>query len=214
MEEERRGGPTIGSGAAQEKGAVRGTGRHPESARVIALRIDLEWRLHATTETFSPEGAELARKLENRDVREICADQPEVIDAIGRALVGENATSLVRFAEAAIETSYLPARDGSGSIVGVCALSVDVSDREAALREVRDDESRLRAYAQSSSELVTIQDLSGRFIWANDYHEKFLGLAPNELVGASALSLVHAERPEQTDRERRGDSRARGSPIA
>jgi PAS domain S-box-containing protein len=193
MERDRRGRPSVGSGAAEENGEVRGTRRHPESARALGLRIDLDWRLHAARETFSPEGAKLARRLEHRDVREVCADQPGVIDAIGRALAGESATSLVRFAGAVVETSYLPDRDESGSIVGVRALSIDVTDREAALRDVRENESRLRDFAQSSSELVTIQDLSGHFIWANDYHEKLLGLAPAALVGVSALSLVHPE---------------------
>ena len=70
-------------------------------------------------------------------------------------------------------------------------------DREAALQEAREHEARLRAFAQSSTELVTIQDLSGRLIWANDYHEKLLGLVPAELVGVSSLSLIDPE-----DRER------------
>lgn len=193
MEEDRRAGPAVGSRAAREKREGPESGPRPGSARALGLRIDLDWHVHAAAETFSPEGAELARKLERRDVRELCADQPGVIDAIGRALAGESATSLVRVGGAVIETSYLPDRDDSGSIVGVRSLSIDVTDRESALQEVREYEARLHAFAQSSTELVTIQDMDGRMIWVNDYHEKALGIRPDELVGVSALSLVHPD---------------------
>jgi two-component system cell cycle sensor histidine kinase/response regulator CckA len=191
MSDDGRFEPSVGSRLTEENSEGPGTRRRSEPA--LGFRIDLDWRLHAAMEAFLPEGAKLARRLEGQDIREICADQPHVIDAISSALAGESTTSLVTFPGSAIETSYLPDRDDSGSIVGVRALSIDVTDRERALQELREQEALLRSFAQSSTELVSIQDLSGRIIWANDYHEKLFGVPPAELVGVSALSLVRPE---------------------
>src|SRR5437773_1436522 len=99
------------------------------NAPLIALAIDRAgiYRLN--------EGEGLARlnlepgELVGRSVFEAHADQPEMIENARRALRGETFTALSIFAGETFEGHYRPMIGDDGSVVGMTAVLVDVTER-------------------------------------------------------------------------------------
>jgi PAS domain S-box-containing protein len=166
----------------------------------VLFFIDLDWQLQPDRVTALPGSEPLVSHLGGKDLREVCRDLPEVLGAFSRAFAGEKCSSLVRIGDFTYDAHYAPVRDEDGEIAGATALCLDVTARERALLDVRDYAERFRAFAQSSLELVTFQDRRGFYIWANDLHERLLGVPAESLIGRSSLTLVHPEDREALTR--------------
>jgi PAS domain S-box-containing protein len=62
-----------------------------------------------------------------------------------------------------------------------------------ALTDAREAESRYRLVSEQVSDLVSVLDAQGRFVYVSPSHERVLGLPINEVLGRAAPELVHPD---------------------
>jgi PAS domain S-box-containing protein len=65
---------------------------------------------------------------------------------------------------------------------------------------VRESEERFRALIQNSSDVISILDEQGRFIYNTPSVEKLFGYPPEDLIGKSPFNFIHSEDLAQVDR--------------
>lgn len=66
-------------------------------------------------------------------------------------------------------------------------------DKENAEKKLRAQEAQVRLVAEHTLDLIYLLDQKGQFIYANPSFQRSLGLAPEELVGKKAFSLLHPD---------------------
>ena len=126
------------------------------TSRDVTARVEAEERLRASEErlrtlithlpvilfaldadgvfTFS-DGAGLATvgvapdQVVGRPYRDVHAAHPEILEHLGRALVGEEVAFLRRVGERILDARATPLRDARGGVTGVIGVCVDVTDR-------------------------------------------------------------------------------------
>ncbi|MEO7912257.1 MAG: PAS domain S-box protein, partial [Roseiflexaceae bacterium] len=85
----------------------------------------------------------------------------------------------------------------------ICLLSmlVDITERKRTEAALRDSEEQYRLIAEHSRDLIVLLDRAGRVLYASPSHQPVLGYASIELIGRSALSIVHPDDREPTLQE-------------
>jgi len=76
-------------------------------------------------------------------------------------------------------------------IQGLVVTAREITDRKAAERQVAQSEARFRALVQSSSDAVAVVGLDGCFTYVSPAVTEILGFTPEELIGGSAMALLH-----------------------
>jgi PAS domain S-box-containing protein len=69
----------------------------------------------------------------------------------------------------------------------------DVTDREEAVKALRDSEARHRLLIEATHDLVAEVDAEGRVVFVSPSCEKVLGLRPEEMIGTTPFSLLHPD---------------------
>ena len=99
--------------------------------------------------------------------------------------------------------------DGSPSaLVGVCH---DVTDRAMIERQLGASERRMRSIVDHSPSIISVKDLSGRYLMSNAESGRVLGMAPEDIVGKDCTDLFP---PEIAEAQRVSDRRAASEGIA
>ena len=81
--------------------------------------------------------------------------------------------------------------DGSvEALVGVCH---DVTERANIERELGSSERRMRAIIDNTPSIISVKDLSGRYLMTNAEAGRLLGTDPDDLVGQHCVDLFPAE---------------------
>lgn len=95
------------------------------------------------------------------------------------------------------------------TLVGVCH---DVTDRARAERTLGATERRMRAIIDNTPSMISVKDLSGRYMMSNDESGRVLGLSADELVGRRCGDVFP---PEVAEVQRENDQRAAatGQPV-
>ncbi|MGI9592838.1 MAG: PAS domain S-box protein, partial [Myxococcota bacterium] len=83
-------------------------------------------------------------------------------------------------------------RDPDGGVSAVI-IARDVTDREAALDQLRQSEERYRRVIDATHELVTELDAEGRVVFISPSCLELLGVPAEEMVGTTPFSLLHPE---------------------
>ncbi len=96
-------------------------------------------------------------------------------------------------------------RDGfAAGLVGVCH---DMTDRERAERALGLSERRMRSILDHTPSLITVTDLDGRYVMANDECGRLAGMDPEEVVGRSGAEVFPEIDAQQRINERQAISR-------
>lgn len=82
------------------------------------------------------------------------------------------------------------AERGSRATLGSC---LDVSGWRAAAEALREGGRRLAEVNQATHDMLALTGPAGRFLFVNDTHAEVLGYEPRELLGTSALALLHPD---------------------
>ena len=130
-------------------------------------------------------------------------DREAVVACAGRALAGETFTTSSTLGAAGRERSYAftwsPLRSADGAVSGAVLFGRDVTAQRAAQDELAASERRLRSALDSMLDphvlLEAVRDGDGRIVDltyadANRAACAYMGMAPEDLVGATVLELL------------------------
>jgi PAS domain S-box-containing protein len=92
-----------------------------------------------------------------------------------------------------LEMSARPILDEHNRVLGSSGIMNDITERRCAEHLLRKSEEQYRTIADNTSDLIQKIGLDGAFLYLSPASRSMLGFEPEELVGQSFLSLVHAE---------------------
>lgn len=85
-----------------------------------------------------------------------------------------------------VQTSKLPLRDDSGSIIGVLGMYLDITARKHAESALLRSEERYRSLVNNMSEGLVLQDAAGAIQMCNPAAERMLGLTADQIMGRTS----------------------------
>ena len=97
----------------------------------------------------------------------------------------------------AVQTDYVPWTDPGGRVLGVIALSTDVTEQRAAERALRESEARFRRIADSAPVMMWVTRLDHVRDFVNQAYAEFVGLPPDEAARFDWREAIH---PDDHDR--------------
>ncbi len=153
---------------------------------------------HRAVEILRLPAGMVAQRPEYRDVRRHCRATGAwgvlIQDPAHWHLDGERRTTDLRSERrredgSVIEIRSLPMPDGKGHVQTL----TDITDRRVAETRLRDSEARYRLLADHTSDLILLDDSSGRHIYISPAVVPMLGYTIDEANAAGLRTLVHPE---------------------
>lgn len=92
-----------------------------------------------------------------------------------------------------VEITYSPIRRVNGEIIGTAGIVRDISDRKRYEAAVRESEAKYRIVAENTSDVISIIDINGTFIYISPSVEANLGFSPEEYIGFTINDLLHPD---------------------
>ncbi|MBI2254538.1 MAG: PAS domain S-box protein [Proteobacteria bacterium] len=126
--------------------------------------------------------AEYANEFQEED-REVLATGKPLLDRV-KAFLSPNGSA--RW----IKTEKLPMADASGEIIGILGVQHDITEQVRSEQQLRASEEKLRSLFTFSPLGINLQDMSGRYVDANDAFLKIVGYSREELLGISCYDLI------------------------
>ena len=94
-------------------------------------------------------------------------------------------------------TTKLPLRDRSGTIVGTCGISREITDLKEMESALENERNLLRAVIDNVPDLIFLKDAEGRYLLDNVAHMHWLGASDRaEIIGRTAFDFF----PDETAR--------------
>lgn len=119
----------------------------------------------------------------------IQADSPSVLEAVRRALVGEELSVQLSANGRRYHTTFVPLRDDRGELIGTAGVGVDISDADRADKSER----HFRMLTEFASDGIVEIDSETRVHYANPRMLELLGLDHDQIVGTQLIDRVHWE---------------------
>ena len=92
-----------------------------------------------------------------------------------------------------VSITYSPIVNGDGEIIGVSAITHEITHRKRAEASLRDSEERLRTIVQNTSEIIYTLSPTGVFTYVSPAWPRLLGHDLSEVVGQRFVSFVHPD---------------------
>jgi diguanylate cyclase (GGDEF)-like protein/PAS domain S-box-containing protein len=142
-------------------------------------------------------GADVELGANLLDLITVEEDRVEAEESAHRALSGELATSRVWYGDESksrrLYTLILSPIVVDGEIVGVAAVGIDETDRQASDEALRRSEERFRATFEQSAIGMAQADTSGRWMQVNDRLCQILGYSREELLTLGWADITYPE---------------------
>jgi PAS domain S-box-containing protein len=91
-------------------------------------------------------------------------------------------------------TNYFPVTEGSGRLLGIGAMALDVTERVRAERALRDSEQRFATLADSTPVMIWVTDPQGNVQFVNRSYREFFNVREEQVTGPTAWQpLVHPD---------------------
>ncbi|MCK9518595.1 MAG: PAS domain S-box protein, partial [Dehalococcoidia bacterium] len=136
-----------------------------------------------------------------RDLFELYADNPAVVANLRRALAGEAFSATVESLGRWYETVHTPIREG-GKVVGLIAVSLDITHRREDDLNHRLMAERLRSIASNAPVILLAFDRNGRFQLADGAALGHFQINPEALIGRTAAEIFGKDSPQIGDMKR------------
>ncbi|HEX8313463.1 MAG TPA: PAS domain-containing protein, partial [Flavisolibacter sp.] len=88
---------------------------------------------------------------------------------------------------------YEPFRDGNGSIPGIIAVAIEVTEQVTARKKIEENEQRFRTLANSISQLAWTADADGWIYWYNNRWYEYTGTTLEEMQGWGWQKVHHPD---------------------
>jgi two-component system cell cycle sensor histidine kinase/response regulator CckA len=177
-------------GAASDADSVRSL---IAEAPIVAFTLDLDGIFTAV------EGGGLAavgmdiRQALGQSVFTVFPPEEEVAINCRRALRGEQFTVVVHTGDRAFETRYSPIFGESGELRGTVGVSLEVTDRESAVSELRAREERYRAFIEHAHDSIIEIDPEARILYASPRFGEMTGYSAEHIVGRMGTDFIHPD---------------------
>ena len=141
---------------------------------------DVGWRTDVVA------GRHLEEVVPGESGRELAAHYGDVLDGEPRSFDFplEGRTHFVR---------AVPVTGSDDEVVGVMAVSLDVTEGQRAEETLRTSERDFRLLAENSTDFVSRHDREARLMYASPSSTSLFGFDPSELKGRSGFELVHPD---------------------
>jgi PAS domain S-box-containing protein len=96
-----------------------------------------------------------------------------------------------------LESNSLPMFDKKGELQGFRGADRNITERKLAEEKIRKNEEQLRELTENMVDLIGRFDPNAVFVYASPSYEKVLGYKPEELIGKSAVDLIHPDEKDQ-----------------
>ncbi|WP_293126390.1 PAS domain S-box protein [Microcoleus sp. bin38.metabat.b11b12b14.051] len=116
-------------------------------------------------------------------VYELYKDFPQIIENINLVFAGEERTWRAELNRVIYETRGTPILDEKGEVVGLIAVSVDITERARVEEALRQSEAKLRLILENMPVMLSAVDADRNIIVWNRECEQVLGYSAPELVG-------------------------------
>jgi PAS domain S-box-containing protein len=84
-------------------------------------------------------------------------------------------------------------RNDQGKAVRIIGATQDITDRKEAEQQVAKSELRFKSLVQNSSDLLSIMDERGYYLYSSPSIKKILGYEPEFMIGKNAFSFIHPD---------------------
>lgn len=132
-----------------------------------------------------------AERLIDRSVSEIYSESPEVLEAVRRALAGEQAAVVAESGEVALEALMGPVFGPGGEVLGIIGVATNITERRRAERELEELRRRNELILNSAGEGIYGIDLEGRGTFINPSGARLVGWDAANLIGQPLHPVLH-----------------------
>ena len=95
-----------------------------------------------------------------------------------------------------------PEVDGAEQPIGILAMYLDITERKRAEEALIESESRFRLLAENSTDMISLHDAQGNYLYVSPACRVLLGYEPEELIGHSAFEFIHPDDIPAVDQSR------------
>lgn len=150
------------------------------------------------------------RIAEVRDADYVEQIQPWLDKAMGGQTVVFESETGPRDSEARhYQQTYVPEFDADGRVIGVFAVTFDITERQLAAQRLSDAQSHLKAIADNLPVLISYIDRHHRLTFVNKTFEEWMGVDPELAVGSHLKALIgpdlYAQRQPALEQALRGE---------
>lgn len=93
-----------------------------------------------------------------------------------------------------LRTSKVPLKNSAGEIIGILGTYENITAGKLLENELRESEIRYRTLIETSQDGISLMDLQGNILYANEQKAKMVGFAnAGELIGKNGLDLLHPD---------------------
>ena len=127
----------------------------------------------------------------------------------GETVVFESAAEVRDGSDRVFQKTFVPEFDAEGCVVGVFAVTFDITERKLAEQRVSDTQAHLKAIADNLPVLISYIDRSHRLTFANKTFKEWMGVDPELAIGSHLKALVgpelYAQRQQALERALSGE---------
>ncbi|KQV92599.1 PAS domain-containing protein [Pelomonas sp. Root1237] len=153
----------------------------------------------------------LGRRIDEvRDADYVAQVHPWLAKAMaGQTVVFESETGPSVGQARQYQQTYVPEFDPDDQVVGVFAVTFDITDRKLAAQRLGDAQAHLKAIADNLPVLISYIDRNQRLTFVNKTFEEWMGVAPELAVGSHLKALIgpelYAQRQPALEQALRGE---------
>lgn len=123
-----------------------------------------------------------------------------VIDKMLKVINGEESTATISFKGKNIVGDYIWLEskaaviyDSNGEIIYLQTSTQDINDRVLAEEKLRESEERYKLISQNSHDIVSLMDLTGKYLFISPSVKETMGYEVEELIGRNTTEFLHPE---------------------